>query len=259
MPAPRSAPAGAHRGERDRIAEREAEQRRRARRAAAASASTSRASCAPLEAEHAQQRVLAAAPRHLQRLRREHQEAAGEQRHHREHVEVHAVGARRIGARLLQALERRGMHAGRQQRRDRARSRLRESRSRLQAHVDAVELAQAAEAPLRGGDVGERADALAATAATPATFSVDGLLADRPAEARRPSPGQRFGRRGRQKHAVRREQLARSSVTSCGCSSAARRMSMPVSAIVRSVPAMPASARAPGSPPPRPASCAMRG
>ena len=50
-------------------------------------------------AEHAQQRELRAPPDHRERLRREHQQPAGEQRDQREHVEVDAIRARQAGAR----------------------------------------------------------------------------------------------------------------------------------------------------------------
>ena len=53
------------------------------------------AAAAPrVDAERAQQRELRAAPRDRQRLRREHQQRAGEQRDQRQHVEVDAIRAR---------------------------------------------------------------------------------------------------------------------------------------------------------------------
>jgi len=48
--------------------------------------------CPALHAQHPQQRKLRAPPRHRKRLRRKGQERAGEKRHQRQHVEVHAIG-----------------------------------------------------------------------------------------------------------------------------------------------------------------------
>ena len=102
--------------------------------------------------------MLTAAPRDLQGLRREHQEASREERHHGEHVEVHAVGARGIAARLLERLHRSHVNAGRQQGGD-AQPHCLAVGPALQAHIEAVQLAEALEPPLRGGDVGQRLDA----------------------------------------------------------------------------------------------------
>src|SRR5213075_715648 len=118
-----------------------------------------------LQAEHAEERMLAAATRRFERLRRKDQEAAGEERHHREHVQVHPVGARRIGARLLEAFHRRCVRARRQQRLD-----LRHHRCpiglRREAHVEAVQLTEAPEAPLRRRDIDERGQAALVDIAT---------------------------------------------------------------------------------------------
>jgi hypothetical protein len=71
------------------------------------------------QSERAQQRQLRAAARERERLRGEHQHAAGEERHQREHVQVHAVrtrdSRRRGGAfgrrRNDYARRQRGLHA----------------------------------------------------------------------------------------------------------------------------------------------------
>ena len=164
MPAPRSAPRDAHRRPR-RARSRSATPSSAAQRAqhARPRRSTSRATPPRSQAQHAQQRMLAAPARHFQRLRREHQETAGEQRHQREHVQVDAVGARQVGAGLLHRVQRRHVRAGRQQRGDLRAHRLAVG-ARREAQVDAVQLAQPPEAPLRGGDVGERRDAAQAGA-----------------------------------------------------------------------------------------------
>src|SRR5438046_4964743 len=99
--------------------------------------------------------MLAAAACGFERLRGKDEEAAGEERNHREDVEVHTVSARRIGARLLQAFDRCRVNAGWQQRLDLL-DEGRTVRTLGQANVQAVELAQAAEAPLRRRDVDER-------------------------------------------------------------------------------------------------------
>src|SRR5260221_274888 len=65
-----------------------------------------------LEAKGAEQCVLAAALCGIERVGGEDQEAACEERQHLEFVEVHAVGARRIGARLIEVLDRGGVCAG---------------------------------------------------------------------------------------------------------------------------------------------------
>src|SRR5712691_178629 len=124
--------------------------------------------------------MLAAASRDLQSLRREHQEASREERHHGEHVEVHAVGARRIAARLLERFHRSHVNAGRQEGRD-ARAHCLAVSPALKAHIEAVQLSEALEPPLRGGDVGQHFDA----------FDVQhpaDLQLDRPVPDRQPHP-----------------------------------------------------------------------
>ncbi len=109
-------------------------------------------------ARHPQQRKLAAAAQHRQRLAGKHQKRAGKQRDQRQHIQVDAVSARHIGgARLLiGGLERQraalqfavqcGLEGG-----------AIDAVGQLQ--LDARQLADAPEAPLRGADVHHR-DAL---------------------------------------------------------------------------------------------------
>ena len=66
----------------------------------------------PRHAERAQQRELGAPPHDRERLRREHEQPAGEERHQREHVQVHAIGARDAGAALDVGLRPLDLHAG---------------------------------------------------------------------------------------------------------------------------------------------------
>src|SRR3954471_1520839 len=99
--------------------------------------------------------MLAAPAYGLQRLRGEDEEAAGEERNHRQHVEVHPVRARRISARLLEVLDGAGVHARRQQSLDVGKRAL-PGRMGFEADVEAVQLAEPLEAPLRSGDIDER-------------------------------------------------------------------------------------------------------
>jgi hypothetical protein len=101
--------------------------------------------------------MLAAPACRLQRLRREHQEAAGEERDHREHVQIHAVGSRRVAARLLQRLDGGNVRARWKHRADCLQDGAPVGAAR-KVHVEAVELAQAIEAPLRRRDVGQRGE-----------------------------------------------------------------------------------------------------
>ena len=105
------------------------------------------------QAEHAEQRELLRAPRHAQRQHREHQEAAGEQRHQRQHGEVDAVGARQIADPLGGVARRRRRDAGGQLQRAQPGIAI---GTGAQAHVNPGQLADAAEQVLRGGDVHHR-------------------------------------------------------------------------------------------------------
>src|SRR5687768_11707925 len=78
---------------------------------------------------------------------------------------------------------------------------------RLQAHVDAVELAQAVEAPLRSRDIGERTDA-AQRARYAGDLEADGLLTVDQMQHISLRQAECLGRRRRQQHAIRRKQLA---------------------------------------------------
>src|SRR5204863_492545 len=99
--------------------------------------------------------MLAAAAGGLERLCGKDQEATGEERDHRQHIEVDAIGARWIGARLLERVERRRVRARRQERLDAAEHRG-ALRSLCEAHVEAIQLTESLEAPLRRSDVDER-------------------------------------------------------------------------------------------------------
>src|SRR5256714_4500622 len=99
--------------------------------------------------------MLAAAAGGLERLCGKDQEATGEERDHRQHIEVDAIGARWIGARLLERLERRRVRARRQERLYAAEHRG-ALRALREAHVEAVQLTQAGEAAPGGGQVHRR-------------------------------------------------------------------------------------------------------
>ena len=73
---------------------------------------------APRHAQHAQQRELRAPPHDRERLRREHEQAAGEQRNQRQHVEIDPVGPRQAGTRVRSS--RRGPFRSDPRRQDRA-------------------------------------------------------------------------------------------------------------------------------------------
>ena len=144
----------AHREKRKRIPERDTERRaERAERRGFHEHETGDAT--PFEAQHTQERMLAAPARGLERLGGEHEKTAGEERHHRQHVQIHAVGTRWIPARLLQRFHRGREHPRRQQRLDAAHDRGALGALR-QAHVEPIELAQPLEAPLCAGDVDQR-------------------------------------------------------------------------------------------------------
>ena len=101
--------------------------------------------------------MLAAPARDFQRLRGEHQEAAGEERDERKHVHVDAIGARERGAAFLDRLDRRDVRARGKQRLD-ARAHCLAVRAGGESQVDAIQLPGPSEPPLRRGDVGERGD-----------------------------------------------------------------------------------------------------
>ncbi len=116
---------------------------------------------AALEAQHPQQRELAAPAHHRQRLRRKHEEGAGEQRHQRQDRQVDPVGAAHIrGAAFL-------LGVVRLPDREAARPGLVELRCEIaleggaidavaQLEVDPRQLAQPVETPLGGADVHHR-------------------------------------------------------------------------------------------------------
>jgi hypothetical protein len=103
--------------------------------------------------------MLAAAARHLERLRREHQETAGEERDHGKHIEVDAVGARWIAACPREGLDGRDVHPRRQQLLN-AFGHDVAVRPWSEMHIEAVQLTEASEAPLGGGDIGECGESL---------------------------------------------------------------------------------------------------
>ena len=149
--------------------------------------------------------MLAAAPRDFERLRRKHEKPAGEQRHHGEHVEVYAIGARWVRARLLQRFDRGRVHPGRQQRLNLP-AHLFPVGAGRQPQVDAVQLAEPAEAPLRGRDVGERAHPSQGGEHL-GDLQLHYSLTHHELEHIALSEGQGFGCGGGQEHAVRRQQL----------------------------------------------------
>ena len=67
------------------------------------------------ESKRSQQREVRTPPGDCQRLRREHEHAAREKRHQREHVQVDAIGARQPGRGCRAVLGRRDNDTGRQQ------------------------------------------------------------------------------------------------------------------------------------------------
>ena len=102
------------------------------------------------EAEHAQQRKLLRAPRHAERQHREHQKRTGEQRHQRQHGQVHAVRARQVAGALGRVT---GLGGGGPVRQPQRGDEGGVVGARAQAQVDAAEPALCAEQVLRGGDV----------------------------------------------------------------------------------------------------------
>jgi hypothetical protein len=153
------------------------------------------------QAEHAQQRLLAPPARHFERLRREHEEAPGKERHHGEHVQVHAVGAGRIAARLLERVDGGDVDPGRQHVPYGIQDPF-TARAAREVHVEPVQLAETPEAPLRGRDVGEGGESLELAHAR--HFELDHVLPHH--EAQRPL-AERGGSERRQQHFVRREEL----------------------------------------------------
>jgi len=106
-----------------------------------------------VHAQHTEQRQLRHPLGHRQRLHREHQKRAREQRHQRQHGEVDAVGAREVGHTLRRFVRCRGAHGGRQ--RHRAQHRVAVG-ARLQAEVDAAQLPEPVEVRLRASQVDHR-------------------------------------------------------------------------------------------------------
>src|SRR5256885_10753252 len=151
--------------------------------------------------------MLAAAAGSLERLRGKDQEATGEERDHRQHIEVDAIGARWIGARLLERLERRRMRACRQERLDAAEHRG-ALRSLCEAHVEAIQLTEPLEAPLRRSDVDERRlPAQGGTRKDTGDREFDHVLADDQAKTLALAEAERGGGGRRKERLVRREQL----------------------------------------------------
>jgi hypothetical protein len=107
------------------------------------------------QAEHAQQRELWPPPRHCQRLRRIDEKAAGEQRHHRQHFEVDAIGARHGIAALCLLRGARQRRIGGQQFGDARLDRVAIGAIR-QFYVEALQPPQLPEAPLCRGDIEHR-------------------------------------------------------------------------------------------------------
>jgi hypothetical protein len=62
--------------------------------------------------------VLAATACDFERLRREHEEAAGEERNQREHIQIHSIGARQVRTALLHGIDRGDMRTRRKKRCD---------------------------------------------------------------------------------------------------------------------------------------------
>ena len=102
------------------------------------------------DARHPQERQLRAARDRRLRLQREHEEAAGEQRHQRQHVQVDAIGARQVRHPRGLGIGACDRHAGRQLQRPRQAV---DGRSRGELHVDARQLAEPVEPPLRVTEV----------------------------------------------------------------------------------------------------------
>ncbi len=105
-------------------------------------------------AERAQQRERAAPPQHRERLRREHQECAGHQRHQREHVEVHAIGAGH-GAQALEFPAGSEHQHARRQRAAQPRAHGRGIAAVDQTQIDSIQAPEGPQGPLRRGDVHE--------------------------------------------------------------------------------------------------------
>ena len=155
----------------------------------------------PRHPERAQQRELGAPPHDRERLRRKHEQPAGEERHQREHVQVHAIRARDARAALDVRLRALDLHAGGQLRRE-ARAQRADVDARAHAQVDAVQPAEAVESRLHAGDVGKRDPALTAARDS---GDAERRLAERDLEpqavaGRDPKP---FGRRGAEEDRVR--------------------------------------------------------
>ena len=107
------------------------------------------------EADGAQKGELGAPPHHRERLGREDQKAAGQERHGRQHGQIHPVGPRQVGRLVLAGLRGLDQHPGRQEGLQLRPRRL--GRHGLgQAQVDAGEPPEPGEALLHRGDVHHR-------------------------------------------------------------------------------------------------------
>jgi hypothetical protein len=157
-------------------------------------------------AHRVQQRDLAAAARHGQRLRRVHEERAGEERHQRECREVRTVGERQAHRVVARLAGRREAHAGRQQCAQRVLHRERVG-ARHQPQVHAVEPAETIEPPLRGRDV-EHAERLPVLSGRqqPGDAQAHGVERDLHLETVAHRKVERLRRRRTQPHCILREQ-----------------------------------------------------
>jgi hypothetical protein len=118
---------------------------------------------APRQTDGAQKGELGAPPHHRQRLRREDQEAAGQQGDGRQHRQVDAVGARQVGRLIGRRRRRVDQQAGGQDGLQRRAGR--GGRHAFgQFQVDAGEPPDLAEPGLHGGDIHQREAAMAGRA-----------------------------------------------------------------------------------------------
>ena len=173
-------------------------------------ASTSASCCRASHAERMQDRELAPAPQRRQRLRRVDEEAAGEQRHQRERREIRSIGARQA-QRIVARLARRRDSRVRRQHAPRCRARTRSgSRAAREPQIDARQLAEAVELPLRSRDVDDAARSSSpAGGRTPATAQL--LASASPIWTSRTSPRvalQLASGAGAQEHRLRIECVA---------------------------------------------------
>jgi len=106
------------------------------------------------QAQRAQQRERFTPPQYRQGLGREDEKGAGPQRHQREHIEIHAVGARDGDRPIAFDIRRDREYAGRQMSGQFV-LRAADIAARRQAQVDAIDATDPPEDPLRGRDVHE--------------------------------------------------------------------------------------------------------